>query len=209
MKYLILNVENRGIITVTNHAPMANDLSLGFRDSVIYSITPVICKDYDILTYNYIQKNNIGLDKSLKSFNLEFVPDHFLEIKELGYQRLNLFSLVHTWGQSLLTRTNRFCSIDFIDMSILAVKESIPERKKWHRWIIEHAEIGGFTEQESYNDLKIIADCDKEVRFRVNSLCLKWSRKINEITIAQLRSDSFIEKFINQMKKEYWLDKQM
>jgi hypothetical protein len=206
MKYLIVSLENLGIVALTGHCPTANDLMLGLKDCVINTITPTICQDYQKLTHEYVSKNYISIDRSLNIGVLEHIPETFIKMKKLAEERLRLFSIMHSWNQALLSRSNRFASADFASLANIAVKNSIPDINQWHHWVLEHAAIHDIDTEMAYRDLKIIAECDSEIRFRVNSLSLRWSNEINQIDLSNL---DYIPSFVEKMKKDYWLDKQM
>ena len=206
MKYLIVSLENLGIVALTGHCPTANDLMLGLKDCVINTITPTICQDYQKLTHEYVSKNFISIDRSLNINILEHIPETFIKMKKLAEERLRLFSIMHSWNQALLSRSNRFASADFASLANIAVKNSIPDINQWHHWVLEHAAIHDIDPEMAYRDLKVIAECDSEIRFRVNSLSLRWSNEINQIDLSNL---DYIPSFVEKMKKDYWLDKQM
>jgi hypothetical protein len=206
MKYLIVSLENLGIVALTGHCPTANDLMLGLKDCVINTITPTICQDYQKLTHEYVSKNFISIDRSLNINILEHIPETFIKMKKLAEERLRLFSIMHSWNQALLSRSNRFASADFASLANIAVKNSIPDINQWHHWVLEHAAIHDIDPEMAYRDLKVIAECDSEIRFRVNSLSLRWSNEINQIDLSNL---DYIPSFVEKMKKDYWLDKPM
>lgn len=206
MKYLIVSLENLGIVALTGHCPTANDLMLGLKDCVINTITPTICQDYQKLTHEYVSKNYISIDRSLNISVLEHIPETFIKMKKLAEERLRLFSIMHSWNQALLSRSNRFASADFASLANIAVKNSISDINQWHHWVLEHAAIHDIDPEMAYRDLKVIAECDSEIRFRVNSLSLRWSNEINQIDLSNL---DYIPSFVEKMKKDYWLDKQM
>jgi hypothetical protein len=206
MKYLIVSLEHLGIVALTGHCPTANDLMLGLKDCVINTITPTICQDYQKLTHEYVSKNFISIDRSLNISVLEHIPETFIKMKKLAEERLRLFSIMHSWNQALLSRSNRFASADFASLANIAVKNSISDINQWHHWVLEHAAIHDIDPEMAYRDLKVIAECDSEIRFRVNSLSLRWSNEINQIDLSNL---DYIPSFVEKMKKDYWLDKQM
>jgi len=206
MKYLIVSLENLGIVALTGHCPTANDLMLGLKDCVINTITPTICKDYQTITHEYVFNNYVSIDRSLNVHKLEHIPETFIEMKKLAEERLRLFSIMHSWNQSLLSRSNRFASPDFASLATIAVKNSTADTNSWHHWVLEHASIHNVEPEIAYRDLKVISECDSEIRFRINSLSLKWSIEINQIRLSNL---DLIPSLVEKMKKDYWLDKQM
>lgn len=209
IKYALTSLVNTGVLTITNNILVANYLIEGIGDCFVKSVAKNNSHDYDKLTLEYIRNNNFLLDSVYSIQQLNEVDEFFLITKELVKYRQQLFNILLIWNDNLISRTNKFISSDFIQYAMLAVKESDPLNDKWHRWVLEHASIQDMPIREAYQDLKLIADCDPEIRFRVNSLSMKWVRLINQVSLEDLKNDSYRSDLTSKIYADYWGIKQI
>lgn len=209
IKYAVTSFHNMGVLTVTHNILVANYLIEGIGDCFIRPVAQRNSVDYEQITFDRAKNSNITLDKMLLIKPLDEVTDSFLQTKELSRHRQNLFNLWFVWNEGLISRTNKFISTDFIQLAKEAVAGSDPNKEDWHRWVLEHAAIQDLDPRAAYQDLKITADCDPEIRFRVNSLAIKWARRINASNLNNLKDHDFKSRLIAEMYAEYWGNKEI
>jgi len=210
MKFVIQSFENMGMLTVAASPVIANNLAEGLGDCYVRTISPSNCKvHYEEITYNFIRDTNTALDKNCKTSTLNEITESYLQMKELARRRQHLYGVLYVWNEGLIARTNRFGSGDFIELARQAVLQSNPTTEQWHHWVLEHAAIQDLSPVAAYQDLKIVSDCEPEIRFRVNSLFLKWVKRINKALLEDLQQEQYVTKFLDEMRIEYWLNKEI
>lgn len=199
-----------GILTVTDNVIVANCVIEGIGDCFARPIARRNSADYDKITFEWAKNNDTAaLDKMLLIKPLDAVDALYLETKELARLRQQMFNLWYVWNEGLMSKTNKYISNDFISLAREAVDNSDSTKEHWHRWVLEHAAIQDLDPRRAYQDLKLIADCEPEIRFRINSLAIKWSKKINAISLQEFNDTSFRTRFIADMYTDYYGNKEI
>lgn len=210
MKHLVVSHEtSRGIVAIEHDIEIANWIANSLSDANVKSVSPWSCNQYHTLTYDWVVNHDAYVGRNNDIALLDNAPARFAETKFLALQRQALFRKLYAWTTDLKAKTHSFATDDFPELAQRAVDASDPAHNKWHHWILDYATLHDAEPIIAYQNLKMIAECEAEFRFKINALALKWIDKINATTIDDFRSPEFAPNFLLSVRVDYWLLKEI
>lgn len=186
-KFLILSMENMGVLAMAPSQFVANAIVSGYGDSIIRIITPYNSLDYRNISWDKMKDNFYGIRISVETGNTlveldeEHITDTWKNMRELIRTRCTLLGILESYTEQSLSRYIRYKWSSFENLIIDEIKKSDPEKNQFSYLLEEYAYIVETPVELVYKDLKLKTESDTISKVKITAMSEKWKNKINSM----------------------------
>jgi len=187
-KFLILSMENMGVLAMAPSQFVANAIVTGFGDSIIRVITPYNSLDYKNVTWEKMKDNFYSIEIDIKSGNTlvplssEHITESWKNMRELIQTRCMLLGVLESYTEQSLSRYNRYKWQSFETLMLDQLTQSNPETNDFSFLLEEYSYIVDLPTELVYKDLKLRFESDTIAKVKVTAMAEKWKYKINTMS---------------------------